>query len=192
MHRWLRNLHLFAGLFSAIMTLQYGLSTLFMSHRSWFGEPKPLISEASYSVPAGSAGSARSLALHLMDVHGLRGELRQGRETENGFVLRLALAGIQHDVEYSRASGQAKVKTTRRDSRQTLIAIHHMGGVRFSNWVNNAWGVLVGAVSVGLIVLAVSGIYLWFKLKRERTAGALILAASLVYSLTLIAILRNA
>lgn len=192
MYRWLRNLHLFAGLFSAAMVLQYGVSTIFMSHRTWFGEPKPETSEASYTVAAQSAPSLRALARYLMDTHGLRGELRQGRETEKGYTLRLALAGVQHDIDYDRASGQAKVKTIRRDARQTLVAIHHQGGVQFDHWITNAWGVLIALVSVGLILLSLSGIYLWFKLKKERVAGIVILLASLAYTVSLMVVLRNA
>ncbi len=192
MHLWLRNLHLLSGLFSAIMVVQYGVSTMFMSHRGWFAEPAPETSEASYTVPPDAATSVRALARELMDHHGLNGELRQGRDTKDGYALRIALAGIQHDVEYTRATGQARVKTVRRTARQTLLAVHHQGGVQHGNWVSNAWGVLVGLVSIGLILLGLSGIYLWFKLRQERFAGTLLLGGSLLYSISLMVMLRGA
>ncbi|MBK5293891.1 MAG: PepSY-associated TM helix domain-containing protein [Acidobacteriia bacterium] len=192
MQRWLRNLHLFAGLFSALMVVQYGVSTMFMSHRNWFGEPKPETSEASYTVASETATSARALARELMDRHGLNGELRQGRDTKGGYELRIALAGIQHDVEYSRATGQARVKTLRRTARQTLTAVHHQGGLQYGHWVSNAWGALVGLVSIGLILLGLSGIYLWFKLRQERVVGTVLLVFSLVYSVSLMVMLRSA
>ncbi|MBI3208665.1 MAG: PepSY-associated TM helix domain-containing protein [Candidatus Solibacter usitatus] len=192
MHLWLRNFHLLAGLFSALMVLQYGVSTMFMSHRGWFGPPKMETTEVTINVSSETATSARALARELMDKHGLNGELRQGRETNTGYVLRIALAGFQHDVEYSRATGVARVKTQKRPARMTLTAIHQQGGLHHEHWVSNAWGALVGIVSVGLILLGLSGIYLWFKLRKERVVGTVLLVLSLAYSVSLMVMLRVA
>ena len=190
MHRWLRNLHLFTGLFSAFMVFQYGLSTMFMSHRAWFNnDPIPAV-ESSYKVPPDQAGSARALGRALMDQHGLSGEIRQGRETASGYSLRIVRPGVAHDVEYHRQSGEAKVKTRTSDFRRTLVGVHHQGGIQSEDWVNKGWGWIVALGSVGLIMLALSGIYLWFKLYKERLSGAVILTLSLAYSFGLMIALR--
>jgi hypothetical protein len=47
-------------------------------------------------------------------------------------------------------------------------------------------------VSTALILLGLTGIYLWFKLHNERIVGAILLTISLSYSLTLMILLRVA
>ena len=56
----------------------------------------------------------------------------------------------------------------------------------------NVWGVLSGAVSVVLILISLTGIYLWFKWKQERVIGAILMALCLVFSVTLMVLLRTA
>jgi len=55
----------------------------------------------------------------------------------------------------------------------------------------SAWAALVGIVSLGLILLALTGIYLWFRLFEERAVGIALLVVSLVCSLTLAIWLRS-
>ena len=192
MHRWLRNLHLFTGLFSCFMVFQYGVSTMFMSHRAWFNnDPIPPV-ESSFAVAPDQATSARALGRALMDRHGLSGEIRQGRETQSGYSLRIVRPGVAHEVDYDRSSGQAKVKTRTSDFRRTMVGIHHQGGIQNEDWVNQGWGWIVALGSVGLIILALSGIYLWFKLYKERLSGGVILVVSLLYSWGLMIALRSA
>ena len=43
-----------------------------------------------------------------------------------------------------------------------------------------------------LVILALTGIYLWFKIHTERVIGSILLAVSLGFSLTLIMLIRTA
>jgi hypothetical protein len=54
------------------------------------------------------------------------------------------------------------------------------------------WAVFVALISVALIVLSLTGIYLWFKIHTERVIGIILLVLSLGYSLTLIVLIRTA
>lgn len=46
-------------------------------------------------------------------------------------------------------------------------------------------------VSVFLISLGLTGVYLWFRLHNERTIGSILLAANLIVSLVLMVTLRS-
>ena len=71
-----------------------------------------------------------------------------------------------------------------------LNSLHHTAGFRSEDPLRRTWAAFVGVVSVGLILLALTGIYLWFKLFNERAVGTVLLVISLVYSLTLAIWLR--
>ena len=50
----------------------------------------------------------------------------------------------------------------------------------------------MGVVSLSLLVLGVTGIYMWFKLHQERVIGTILLVAGFGYGLTLIVLIRTA
>jgi hypothetical protein len=73
MYRYLRNSHLFLGLFSCLFLLMYGVSSVQMSHSSWFNL-RPTVTTTELTL-APNASDARAVARELMDGHGLRGEI---------------------------------------------------------------------------------------------------------------------
>jgi len=191
MYRWLRNTHLFLGLFSCLFVLMYGISSVAMVHTSWFPR-RPAISESRITVSAEAASSARALARELMDRHGIRGELVGAQTTPDGFRFRISRPGLHHFVTYSNGSAEARVEKRVVGVIHTLSDIHHVSGLESEDWLANVWGFFIGIVSVGLIVLALTGIYLWFKIHTERLTGSILLAISLGYSLTVMLLLRTA
>src|SRR2546422_9067187 len=110
MYRWLRNTHLFLGLFSCLFVLMYGVSSVKMSHRTWFAPPGPG-TESRIAIPAENATSARAVARELMDKHGLSGELAAGRVTPEGFRFRIVGPGTRYEVEYAKATGEARINS---------------------------------------------------------------------------------
>jgi hypothetical protein len=73
-----------------------------------------------------------------------------------------------------------------------LNRLHHVGGLWHEYALINVWAVFVGLVSAILILLSITGIYLWFKIHSERVIGAILLTLSLGYSLTLTIMIRLA
>ncbi len=189
MYRWLPNVHLVSGLFSSLFLLTYGWSAMQMAHPSWFSL-QPGITETLVAVAIEVSDNPRALARALMDDHGLRGGLDQVKETPEGYELRISRPGTEYKITYSRARGEAKVRTLRANFMSMLNSLHHVAGFWRGDGLQKTWAGFVGVVSVGLILLALTGIYLWFKLFNERTVGIVLLVISLAYSLTLAVWLR--
>jgi len=189
MYRWLRNIHLVSGLFSVLFLFTYGWSAVQMAHRSWFSL-QPRIRETQVAVGIEVSDNPRALARTLMDDYGLRGGLDEVRQTSEGYELRISRPGTEYKVSYSRVRGEAKVRTFRANFMGMLNSLHHVAGFRRGDGLQKTWASLVGVVSVGLILLAVTGIYLWFKLFNERAVGIVLLVISLTYSLSLAIWLR--
>jgi hypothetical protein len=191
MYRWFRNTHLFIGLFSCVSLLIYGFSSVEMSHRTWLNA-KPEVSQSDIKISPDLVPDARVLARELMDHHNLRGEVVGGRATPTGFSFRIRRPGTNYEVSYDKQTGAAKILTRKANLAGTMIAIHQTSGLFHDTALANLWGALVGVVSAGLVVLAATGIYLWFKLHNERLIGVILLCLSLGYSLTVMVLLRNA
>src|SRR5689334_12415710 len=106
MYAKIRTIHLLLGLSTLPFLLMYGISAVQMAHSSWFNL-KPRVETRDLQIPPGYI-EARSIARELVAKYGLRGELRDIK----GLRMRLVIPGTVHDIDYSKASGVAKVKTS--------------------------------------------------------------------------------
>jgi hypothetical protein len=190
MYKWIRNTHLLIGLFAFLFLLMYGVSAVQMAHNRWFNN-KPAVTESEIALTAGGT-DARAVARELMDRHGLKGELAQVRKSGDGLSFRIVRPGAVYEIAYSPETGNAKVKTNVANIMGMLNRIHHIGGLWHDFTLTNIWAVFVGLVSLALILLSLTGIYLWFKIHSERVVGVILLTLSLGYSLTLIVLIRTA
>ncbi len=191
LYRLLRDTHLLLGLFSFFFVLVYGVSSVKLSHPTWFAG-KPSVEKLTSPITEAGGEGPRTVARELMEQHGMRGELRIIRETAAGFRLRISRAEHNYDVDYNRETGEAAVKATTRAPGTTMVALHIAAGLwpEWSGW--NVWGAMAGFISLGLILLGLTGIYLWFKIHKERKIGLVLLALNLGYSLTLMVLMRMA
>lgn len=191
MYLWLRNIHLWLGLLCGLPVLVYGVSAVQMAHGKWF-DMKPAVTETQVPLLGAATASPRSVARALMDSHGMRGELGQVKETPAAFRFRIARPGTVYEVDFDRAAGTAKVRTSTARFMGMLNRIHHVAGLSHEYVLLDVWGALVAFVSLSMLVLGATGIYLWFKLHAERKVGLVLLAASLSFALPLVVLLRLA
>lgn len=190
MYRLLRNTHLLLGLSCCLFLLMYGVSSVQMSHNTWFNL-RPAVSTTEYTLAPGIT-DARAIANELISAHGLRGEVTQVRPGPTALSLTITRPGTVYQVEYTPAAGVAKVRDNHAGFMGMLNRLHHVNGVRHDYWLINIWGALVGIVSLALLTLGGTGIYLWFKIHRERIIGSILLAGGLGYGMTLLILLRRA
>jgi hypothetical protein len=162
-----------------------------MAHNAWF-RLRPTITETQEKIEPAQAGDARAVARLLMDRGLVAGEINQASETPAGYRIRVVRPGAVQDVNYTREDGLAKVRISKAGMLGMLNRIHHIAGMEHEYLPTNIWGGLVAVVSAGLILLAMTGIYLWFKLHKERLIGAILLTLNLAYSLTLMVLIRYA
>ena len=189
MYRLIRNLHLVAGLLSSGYLFMYAWSAVQMSHREWFTlEPK--VTETKVKIGGGFADNPRAAALELMARQSLHGELRQVQQTPSGFRLRVARIGVLTDAAYDRESGEVTIREQRAPFAGVLNQMHHAAGLWHDTGYFQALGVFVAIVSLGLLVLGASGIYLWFKIHAERVTGGVLLAINIIYAVGLIVCMR--
>lgn len=185
MHKFIRNTHLILGMASVLFVLVYAVSAAQMAHRIRL---TPRVEEEDVTLTAGLA--ARPLADALMAQRGYGGELGQTQMTPNGFRVNIARPGTLYVVNYNRTTGQAHIRRETRSFLGVLNRLHHQHGLHHADGVLNAWGWALLIVSVGMLFIGASGVYLWFKIHKERTVGAILLAANVVISLGLLVALR--
>jgi hypothetical protein len=135
MYRWFRDVHLFVGLLAFPFLLMYCLSSIRMTHSSWFSD-RIQWTEREVEVGTFDAASGRALARVLLQQHGLRGELRQITSTDSGFRLEIERPGMFHQVEYSRETGKSRIRSGAANFMQVLAGIHEITGLRHQTRVH--------------------------------------------------------
>ena len=174
MYRTLRNLHLSAGMFLLLFLLAYEISAVELAHRKWVPHPRWTIKEKRKLTPG--ITDARILAREW------RGELAEVQTPPGLLKFRVTtLLGRTYDITYSISTGDTTVQTTTISFLTTLAWLHLSRG---------AWAVAAAILSLGLLTLGISGIYLWFKNHNERWIGGALLAAGAILTVGLIISMR--
>jgi len=190
MYFFVRNLHLLLASLALPFLLIYGISAVQMSHDGWF-DMKPTVSEQTLSLAAGEI-DARAIAREVMEkVPAARGELQSIQSTPAGVALRIVLPGTVHEVRYARATGATQVRASVGGTMVMLNRLHHLAGLSHDVTPLNLWGAAVAIVSLVLLLVGATGIWMWFLRRTERTLGLVLLAINLAVALTLIVWIRR-
>ena len=188
MYRLLRDTHLLLVLFFCVFVLLFGVSSIRFAHNSWFDD-EPEVTELTVSVEASQVTSPRALARHLMREHGYRGELGKIRENDGEVTFDISRIGTIHEIRYEQGDDRVHVRLRVFPFTAMLTWMHTHFGFGYEYWLHILWGWLMLLTSIGLLALGGTGIYLWFKIYRERLVGSILLFGNLIFGIALIALL---
>lgn len=199
-HRFIRQLHLWLGAWGAIAALLFGITGLLMNHR--FGDaPWPQgkseeVGQARFAVPAASAGSAESLSMWLRDTHGLdahtirKPKPEEGRKREGKpggaeapkWNLSGGNARNSWSAEFTAGAPEITVKHSRQTALAALNRLHKgVGG-------GLAWTLLSDSYAIAMIVLGISGIWMWARGRTPRQMLFSVLALGLAVLASVLAL----
>ena len=191
MYSTIRSVHLFLASIALPFLLMYGLSAVQMTHNGWF-DMKPVVTEQTLSLPK-NLTEPRWIAHEVMDrAPAARGELQNIQYTNQGITLRIVVPGTVHEVRYTPATGATTLKTSVAGVMGMLNRLHHAAGLAHDVTSLNMWGWAVAVVSLALVLVGATGLWMWFLRRTERVLGAVLLAINLTFALVLIVLIRRA
>lgn len=193
-YRWTRDLHLYVGLFISPFILVFSVSLFFLNH-AWRPDPKPVVDSGEVhvkvTIPDGFESTEGreqiEIAKAILSERGMSGEidhisrLPKKKRWKIGVMAPGRQAAIYVDAETSRAT----VERTTTGLWDAMTYLHkspgpHNAALR-GNWIfTRIWAFLVDSVTLLLLFISISGIYLWAIIKSERKTGWLLLGAGLV------------
>lgn len=182
MYRQLRKVHQIAGLVVLAFLAMYVLSGMVLVHRSWFDESAPERTTRTVKPEYSGEDTVEGWEAFLRDDLDLRGQVRSRRtQRDGGLEITIARPGITHVAEISRDRTTVRITEERTSWPETAIAFHRLHGYGGA-WAYTLWAAIYDLVSVALIVFALTGVYLWYKLTRRRWIGWLVLGVSCGYT----------
>jgi len=186
-----RDLHLYLGLFISPLVLVFAISVFFLVH-SWL--PK-FVLEASVTrvvsdvqLPGNlQALSGRPLIDALkptLEKAGVRGEVGFVRHLvkEERLIIPVTIPGRETTVSISIPSRQATIITREKGLAEAVVTLHKSPGqhgpdIRMNWFFMRAWRWFADTTAYLVLFLSVSGIYLWYVLRAERSVGLILLSA---------------
>jgi len=183
MYHFMRRTHLFAALVLFIFVLLYSVSGYLLEFPL-----SPLLTASQTLVRvepfqyAGDMDSPR-LAEYVKSTYDLHGKLGKAEFDKKTGTRHFVFVGIKgyFDARISKDVKQVTLAIRPNSFLWALIRMHHLAGFE-GGAIYETWGVMLDLVAVALVLFALSGIYLWYKLTKRRALGWIMLAISIAYT----------
>ncbi|MCC8363942.1 PepSY-associated TM helix domain-containing protein [Lysobacter sp. A6] len=202
-YRWIRQFHLWIGAWGALAAVIYGFTGLVMNHRfgdgAWpQGENKEL-ARTELQIPADAQSSPEALSLWLQSTQGLDAQvIRKGPpgggkdaakdgakgEAKAGPPPKWTLSGgtatSAWSMEYTPGNATAEVKHTEHDTLSAFNRLHKGvgGGI--------GWTILADSFAIGMLLLGLSGIWMWARGRSAKDVVVSVLSVSVVVMLVVL------
>lgn len=192
LHRSIRDLHLYFGLFVSPFVLAFSVSVLFLNHakvdtttRTSLETVRPVRVPAGVDTAQGPAAIALAREiLPQVRIDGEVGSTRFVRATRH-FILQVSKPGLEATVDVDVDGGAATVSRRATGVLEALAYLHKMPGPHNANirgnWIwMRIWGWFADATIYLTLFISLSGLFLWAVLKAERRIGLTLLTAGAV------------
>ena len=192
MNHLFRRLHLYLALALLPWVLMYGISAIPMT--------RPELSEGLYdnnttlwavrfekpydrAVPTNmSRSELQVFGQHILDDVGIERTSRWGAyQLRNNRITAYTLDFWTYTrVIYETDNQRIRVEDKHFRWSHLLKGMHERGGFGHGIFLNNMWAVVVDFVALGFVLWSVSGLYMWWQLKRYRKWGFVALGSGFV------------
>lgn len=184
---WNRKGHYYLGLYFLFFLWLFAFTGLLLNHSSWkFAEfwPSRKVSRVERQISISRTGIDLDRAREAMRQLGITGEIEWTtvRPDSAVFEFRVNRPGHSFTVTTIPEQARASVEHTEINGWGVMRTLHTFTGVRASDprnvwdWtLTKIWAFSMDAVSAGLILMVLTGLYMWIGLPAKRKLGVLAL-----------------
>jgi len=192
LYEWIRKTHLYVAMVLLTFVVMYFITGYVMLHPSLprAQDPQKVTTRLSIDLPEGA--DPEDLSVILQDKLEFPGKRIPPRVFKDGRIRYLYYRpGESFEATLSATRDSVVVVHTVEGMRRTLFGLHRMhnyGG----GWLYDIWVLLYDLASLSLILFALTGVYMWFKLTKHRMVGWIFLATGYGYTLATVLYLVHA
>ena len=180
---WNRKLHYYLGLYFLFFLWLFAFTGLLINHSSWaFAEfwPNRQVSNYARAVQPPPPGDDLAQSQDLMRQLDMVGEIQWGapRKDPGHLDFQVARPGRNFAIKADLEQGSVKVERTDLNAWGIMRILHTFTGARINDtknqrdWVlTKVWALSMDAVALGMVILVLGGVYMWFGLRGKRALG---------------------
>jgi hypothetical protein len=188
--RWTRRLHYYAGLYLLALVWLFSLSGLLLNHQWAFADFWPRRKETTFERSIQPLRGARDVdraadLVRQLEVSGEIGAITT--RAPDTFEVQVARPGTTFQIKADVTRQTASVQRTDVNHWGMFRTLHTFSGMPRTasnaerDWLpTKVWSFLMDAVSVGLIFLVLSSLYMWWGLRTKRALGMIALALGIL------------
>jgi hypothetical protein len=184
MHTLVRKIHFVTAFFLLAFVVMYFVTGYVVTRETWFPDGEKRTETRMVSVPPEDVPndqiSAAALAARIQQLAGTAGKRFPARTNAAGRLafdyLRPGYYAAVEIVSNDPQDYRLEVNETFQDWKRTAINYHRLHGYG-GGWFYSLWALIYDLASLAMIVFAVTGVLLWYRLSKRRLAGWLVLAA---------------
>jgi hypothetical protein len=177
-----RRIHLYAALAIMSFVIMYFVTGYPMIHHDWFPQPEPVKTTRTEALTYAGSKDPTAYSQYLQETFDLRGKpVRPRRLKDGSWQFRYSRPGTFYEAVVSPAGDTVRITTREENMVETMVGFHKLHGYGFGP-VYNVWSVLYDLASFAMIVFAFTGIYLWYRLTKEKLLGWICLLISYGYA----------
>lgn len=179
-----RRTHLYLGLFVMPWLVMYGLSSLMLSHPSWFHSEdtphwQPLF-ERPYQRPVPEKADLREVAQAILKDCNLEGAFWAQRPKPNEIHIDRFRFRDQTRLIYSIKDQRLRAERQQFPWDRVVVRLHFRGGFQQPTFLDTLWAILVDVACLAILIWIASGLLMWWRLTRLRLWGSLALGGGLL------------
>lgn len=188
-YRWIRDLHLYVGLFASPFVVVYAISVIWLNHAflPWGGSSSPKRALPTIPVVVHDTDNGLAVASQVRAQVGVRGEIGYVNRKPGGVTLTfpIEIPGRRTNVRVDLAKGTATVEEQATGIWDATVYLHKTPGPHNAklrgNWIYmRLWSWLADATVYFLLFLSVSGVYMWALIRAERRIGLVCLGGGVL------------
>lgn len=196
-----RKTHYYLGLYFLFFVWLFAFTGLLLNHSWKFAEfwPSRKTSAFERQIEMPPPGTDLDRARDILRQLGIAGEI-EWTASKAGSALREFRAnrpGHNYTITVHADQNRAAVQHIELNKWGVMSVLHAFSGVRAGDarnqrdWIlTEIWAFSMDAVAVGLIVMVLTGIYMWYRLRKKRMGGLLALFSGTIACAVLVAGLR--
>jgi len=190
--KWNRRIHYYLGLYILFFVWLFAFSGLLLNNSGWkafefWEKRKESTDERPITSP--SSGSDLAQANDLMHQLGISGEVEwtASRGDNDQLNFRVTRPGHVMEINADFQQKRATIKRIDYNAWGLMRTLHTFTGASAHDkrnerdWIlTKVWAFTMDAVAVGLIIMVLSSVYMWYELPAKRVVGAIILSFAIL------------
>lgn len=176
----IRQIHLFAAFILTTFILMYFITGFVMIFGETFERKENSVRKLSKEIPGIHNVSSDTLVSLLKEHFDLHGRYEISRNKSQQTIVDFRHPGTETNVAFGQGSDTVNVIIKKKNFVTVMHQFHRLRG--YEGGLNyKAWAFLYDLSSLSMIVFALSGIYLWYKVERNRLPGWLVIITSTAF-----------
>lgn len=197
---WNRKLHIHLGLFLLVFIWLFSFSGLLLNHSDWkfasFWDERNEKKVTSFLTVPANLDSAAIIA-NIKSQLRISSEVNEIKLNKDSIDFRAEVPGHIKNIHVDFKKGVCTQSEIKFNVWGIMRTMHTFNGVNKNNpsakpnWIlTSIWRLTMDGIAIGLILLCLSSFIMWYKLKKGRVLGAIILITGCIVAIYFVFLIR--